>query len=237
MEQFVQIFQTVANNSHFSVDTVFGAIVIFILVRIISILEGYVKKFFDKNEHRKGIIQRERADNVIYHIISTTLSVLGGERIQVFEFHNGTRTIAMIPWTYMSCSYEAVQLGAPPKAELFQRILTTLYSSFLRKVALNSMLALNVNNKDETLPENTYELMNLRGALKSLYIKMVDPKTQEVIGFIAYDNNTDGFSENAITTIRKIASQIALTLTLSTWDEAGEFVRKFNSTKTEDKKK
>jgi len=226
--QFIQIFQGITTNSHFSFDTVIAAVVIFVLVRIITLLESYVKKFFDKNEHRKGIIQRERADNVIYHIISTTLTALGGERIQVFEFHNGTRTIAMIPWTYMSCSYEAVQLGAPPRADVFQKILTTLYSSFLRKIAVNSMLALNVNNKDDTLSENTYELMNLRGATKSLYVKMVDPKTQEIIGFVSYDNNNEGFSETAITAIRKIASQIVVTLTLSTWDEAGEFVRKFN---------
>ncbi|MCL2157660.1 MAG: hypothetical protein FWH54_06530, partial [Methanobrevibacter sp.] len=72
-------------------------------------------------------------------------------------------------------------------------------------------------NQDDKITPATYSLINKRFANKSLYIAITDRRSKKMIGLLSYDiSDSEGFSEIAITTLRKLAAQLSVYLTL--WD-------------------
>ena len=204
-----------------AVDTVIFAVVIFIIIKVVELLIERVKKNLDKGERLKGIVKRENANEIIYDLISTTLTVYGGERIQVIEFSNGNRNIALVPFDYMNCTYESVSLGTLPMAKEFQRVPTTLYGLLLVHLVTTSFKVLHLNDREQKLPPHIYQYMDLRGADHTFYIPFLNPRTKTAIGYISWDNHDPGgYTDKALVAMRALAAQIGTLLTL--YAEDGE---------------
>ena len=212
------IIATIAKDSTSVAGTVALTIGIIISLKFIDLAFGRMEKNFDKRERIKGILKRENANEHIQDILNTALATLGGDRLQVIEFTNTVKTVASLPFKYMSVTYESYALGKQPAADTIKNELTTLHSTFLSRLYINSFFALNISRPDDKITPATYSLMGKRFASQSLYVTITDRKSKEMIGLLSYDiSSRDGFSEVVITTLRKLAAQLSVYLTL--WDD------------------
>ena len=188
-----------------------------VFIKFFDIIFVEITKQFEKKERIKGILKREDADIHIQDILNTALFTLGGDRLQVIEFTNTVKTVASLPFKFMTVTYESYALGKQPAADTIKNELTSLHSSFLSRLYSNSFVVLNMENQDEKITPATYSLINKRFASKSLYISITDRRSKKMIGLLSYDiSDLEGFSEIAITTLRKLAAQLSVYLTL--WD-------------------
>ena len=204
-------------------QSISGIIILIITVGITILIKSFdvifmaITKHFEKKERIKGILKREDADNHIQDILNTALATLGGDRLQVIEFTNTVKSVASLPFKYMTVTYESYSLGKLPAADTIKNELTSLHSSFLSRLYTNSFFVLNLEKQDDTITPATYSLIDKRSAIQSLYISISDRKSKRMIGLLSYDiSATEGFSEIAITTLRKLAAQLSVYLTL--WD-------------------
>ena len=188
-----------------------------IFIKFFDIILAAITKHFDARERIKGILKRENANEHIQDLLNLSLTSLGGDRLQVIEFTNSVKTVASLPFKYMSVSYESYAHGKYPAADTIKNELTSLHSTFLTRLRNNSFFILNLEKPDATITPATYAMVSKRSALQSLYITITDRRSNEQIGLLSYDiSNRGGFSETDITTLRKLAAQLSVYLTL--WD-------------------
>jgi len=207
----------------------FFALGVFIILKLVDYYIRKIEKTQDKKERIKELFEkeaerekagrkREHANKVIQDLLNVTLASLGGDRLQVIEFTNSIETIACLPFKYMTCSYESMALGKAPAADTIRDELTTLYSDFLTQVRLKSFVVLNSEKRSEKFTPAIYHLIGKRVANQSLYIGIEDKKTKEPLGLLSYDiSNLTGFCDKDITTLRGLAAQLSVYLTI--WEE------------------
>ena len=209
------IASILAGNKGVGIGTIMFALFVIFIIKGFDFFLEFIKKRFDKKENIKGVLKREEANTLVYELIASSLATMGGKRIQVVEFSNGTRNIVLVPYIYMSCTYEAFAPGQSPTAQKLQRVLTSLYGVFLAKLALSTFIVLNNDKRDPNIPPNIYTLIDERGTTVSLYIKITEPSTHKVIGYMSYDSeDPNGFSEKEIQTLRTLSTQVGMLITL-----------------------
>jgi hypothetical protein len=199
---------------------IFFAIIIYVIVQFLNMGISRIKKAMDKTEKIKGIVKRYEADTVIQGLINGALANIGCDRIQVVEFSNGNKNLGLVPFNKMVCTYETFQLGKVPLADHCNGVPTTNIGLFL--IGLNKAfapMALNCENPDERLPSTIYSMIGSRFVTKALYVPIRSPKSKTMIGYISLDSDdkiTILAAETA-TTMRSLAAQIGILLTLGEW--------------------
>ena len=180
--EFLPFFDLAAKEN-FSIGTVLIGVCIYLIVKAIKFAESRMEKRGDT----KGIAKRKEANTEVYGLLIKTLSNIGGDRLTAIEFSNGTKTVAKIPYEYLSATYEATSLGCPSAASKMQNILTSLFSTFLTRLASSSVYMLHLNDQDPMIPPSVYHYMNERGAQRSMSIPLQNPKTRQMIGYLCWD--------------------------------------------------
>ena len=222
-----------AVSSSDSIATILFALGILITLRFVDFIIRKEEKKRDKQERIKELFEeevkreqvkekatkkREHANNVMQDLLNTTLATLMGDRLQVIEFTNTITTVAMLPYRYMTCTYESMAPGKKPMASTIKDELATLYSDFLTALRLKSYVVLNAEKRSDKFTPAIYDLIGKRFANQSLYVSIDDRKTKEPIGILSYDtSNPSGFCDKEITTLRGLAAQLSLLLTM--WEE------------------
>lgn len=214
---FELIAGAIANGMNIS--TVVFIILIVAMVQVLRILIIRIEKMFDKREKIKGIVQRNDADLVIQGLLDGVMATIGmAERVQVVEFTNGNKNIALVPFNYMTCTYESYAVGKTPMAEQCKSIPTTLIGLPLQRLAQQNYLLLNVESLHPDMPQAIFDMISKRNVTKSLYVPIKSPMTKRMIGFISLDSNDIGsFSEKAMKQTTSVADQIGVLLTLGEW--------------------
>ena len=208
-------FISLASTSGFTANTLFIGIGVYIFVRAILLVEHLIKRRLEKSTVDKAHNKRTTADRFVYERLAAELSRLGGERMQVIEFGNGAQNVATIPYIYMTATYEATCLGAVSSADKIQKVLTSLFSTFLLKLEASPYLILNYDQPEKEFPSTVYHYMEQRGARYTLYVSLTNPKSKQMIGFISYDNQCqDKITDEAIKTLRELAASIGTYLTI-----------------------
>ena len=211
-------FLSLATKEDFSIGAVLIGVCIYLIVKAIKFAESRIEKHGDM----KGLAKRKEANAAIYGMLLDRLANIGGERLLVFEFSNGTKTVAKIPYEYLSATYEATCLGKPSAANKMQNILTSLFSTFLLSLSGLPYLILHLANQDPKVPPSVYHYMNERNAAHSMNVPIVNPRTRQMIGIISWDvgsgwdgDGGSGFTEDAITQLRALSASIGAYLTFA----------------------
>lgn len=207
-----------ALESGYGVLVLITTVALTIFVKFFDVILAALTKYFSKREKLKGVLKREQADLTIQELLNTALYSLGGERIQVIEFSNTVRNIALVPFMYMTCTYESYVPGKQAAANTVKNELTSLYAQFLSRLRSNSFVAVNAESPDDSLSRSIYSLQGSRFASKSLYVPIIDDRSKKMIGYVSYDvSSIGGFSEKELVAIRGLASQLSILLTLGSW--------------------
>ena len=180
--EFLPFFDLAAKEN-FSIGTLLIGFCIYLIVKAIKFAESRMEKHGDI----KGIAKRKEANAEVYGLLIKALSNIGDMRLMAIEFSNGTKTVAKIPYEYLSATYEATSLGCPSAANKMQNILTSLFSTFLTRLASSSVYMLHLNDQDPMIPPSVYHYMNERGAQRSMNIPLQNPKTRQMIGYLCWD--------------------------------------------------
>jgi hypothetical protein len=198
--------------------TLVFAVLIYGVIQVLNIGINKIKKALDKTEKIKGIVKREEADKVIQGLLDGAIGQIGGERIQVIEFTNTNKNIALVPFDFMHCTYESYQLGKQSMADIYKGIPTTIIGLFLQRLNTQSYMVINVDCPDNKLPPSIYDMLEKRFATKSLYVPVRSPISKRMIGYVLLDSNdVAGFSDIALKTMRSLADQVGVLLTLGEW--------------------
>ena len=208
-------FINLASSGGFTVNTLFVGLGIYLFVRAVLLVEHIIKKRLEKNTVDKAYNQRAKADRFVYERLVAVLAQLGGERIQVVEFGNGTQNIATIPYIYLTATYEVTCLGAVSAADKMQKVLASLFSTFLIKLAASTHLILQCDKPEEGFPATVYHYMEQRGALRTLYVPLFNQRTKQAIGYISFDNNNlKSFTEESIKALQELSVSIGTYLSM-----------------------
>ncbi len=127
----------------------------------------------------KFAVNANRVQQLIYHL----LNEFDADRVSVYEYHNGGKTITGIDFKKCSNTYEAVGLGIEEKYNEHQNIpisVNFLWNKLLleRKPIFISDID-NIENTDNTI----HSILKSQG-LKSYYSKLINDYNGKPIGFI-----------------------------------------------------
>lgn len=181
------------------VVTIFAGLLIrFILKRMRNQekkIDVLINKIINKNDEQhltdekmgKFAINANRVQQLTYHL----LKEFNANRISVYEFHNGGKTITGIDFKKCSNTYEAVGLGIEEKYNEYQNIpisVNFLWNKLLmdKKPIFISDISI-LEKTDNTI----YQILKSQG-IKSYYSKLINDYNGKPIGFITiifYFNN------------------------------------------------
>lgn len=166
------------------------------------------------DDHFNRELKREMANNTLYDILETARLDMDGDRMQVFEFSNGTHAVSFLPFKYMDVTYEVHSVKLSPIADTHKRILTSLFGTFYSRLSSSAVVDLNLYEKDLTIPSSVYHNMDKRAAIRSLSAAIRHPNTRRVIGFVNIDRSTEEkFSTEQGKKLETLAATIATYLT------------------------
>lgn len=135
-QEVTDIAQSIADKG---VTLILAAIFVYASIRFIDILIQYVKRRLDEkfvsHDKYKKLEARNAASDQIQKMIQDTLNMSKYQRIQVIEFSNSVKSIANLPFKYMSCTYEVVPLGSKAAGHKIDRVSTSLFTAFFSKMA------------------------------------------------------------------------------------------------------
>ena len=192
---------------------------IYLVYRLMDLLFHLFRNSMDKSIKIKGIVNRDEADDVISGLLDGAMgtTLMEGERVQVIEFTNTVKNVALVPFLFMTCTYESFSLGKRSMAHIIDNKPTSLCGMYIRKLQLQTLAVIDLDNRDMSLG-GIYDLLEQRGATKNLALAIRSPLSKKMIGYISYDTNDAGdFSDAAITLLRNLSGQIGTLLTLGDW--------------------
>lgn len=215
---FEAIITALSSSGKEGASIVFFAILAYGAVQILNIGVGHLKKSLDKKEKIKGIVKRDEADRVIQGLLDGAMATLKGERIQVIEFTNSNKNIALVPFNFMTCTYESYQIGKQSMADVCKNVPVTLMGMFLQRLGHVSYIVLNSESVNKDFPAATYDMLNKRMATKAIYIPIKSPQSRKMIGYLLLDSNDMAdFTDVAFRQLTSVADQIGVLLTLGEW--------------------
>ena len=218
MDALLALFSKLIERGEFR-SIVIG-MALFFLYRVLDTLYKRFRDSMDRTIKIKGVVKRDEVDKVVSGLLDGTMGTLDGDRIQVVEFTNSVKNVALVPYLYMTCTYESCAVGKRTMSNLIQNVPTSLVGLLIKRLSLSkvSYVILDLDNRDPALPAKAYELLDQRMATKCFYVPLCSPLSKKIIGFICYDTNDVGdFSDKVITLLRGVSGQIGTLLTLGEW--------------------
>ncbi|GHU65131.1 hypothetical protein FACS189447_03530 [Spirochaetia bacterium] len=188
---------------------------------IVQLLDMAMKKIRDGQNPAlkiKNMVKREEIDVVINSLLDGAMGALNcGHRIQVVEYSNGDKSLALVNFRYMTCTYESRAIDKEPMLHVCQKVPISNYGVFLMKLVTQTCIVLDVNEPNQDLPLSSYDLLHKRMATKSIYVGIRSPVSKKAIGHILFDTDDPGDFGKALTMLRSLADQIGTLFTLGEW--------------------
>lgn len=140
----------------------------------------------DPNKHHENILSNTYAvSRIINDSCESSQKNVNASRCYVFEFHNGTRNIAGVPWVKASNTYETVAPGVSAEIKNLQSVSIREVTSWLPSFINNECIHQVVAKADPVM----YELLNAQG-IDELYVcPIFFSFKKEPIGFVGFDFN------------------------------------------------
>jgi GAF domain-containing protein len=159
--------------------------------------------------HDELLDRRSLIDPKIQQLIEQTLYRVNGDRILVMEFHNSMKNLSLLPWSSITCNYEAIKYGLLPIGNSLKRISASLFSGFLTELHKDYVI-IDDDNRDTVLGRSVYPLLVLDDGSSALSALMRDTQNKAV-GYIALKKSVR-FTDDDINIIKSIAGQIGALL-------------------------
>lgn len=163
-----------------------------------------------RKEHDDLLELRTTISTDIQQLITKAIKDNEWTRIHVVEFSNSVVSVAYLPFRYMTCTYEAYQLGEVSTGTKIDRLSTSLFTAFFTKLKENGYCMIDLAKPDDDVCGAMRDLMRSNNETKSLSAELVSPKGKS-LGYISVKDER-GFTEKDIAQIRCIANQVATLL-------------------------
>ena len=146
-----------------------------------------IKKLLVRNVDLKHSLFRQiNNDTCINTILDKLLVDLHGDRIYIFQYHNGGSNIVGIPFLRCTNTHERCQLGIEPHINLYQNLPLAMYGFRHELIAQGMMITISDLELIKESDKSSYNLMRSQN-IKSLYIKGLFSLDNTPIGFIGLD--------------------------------------------------
>lgn len=206
--------ETVKLIADFGIMVVICAVFLYVVIRVANIyLKRLESKYLDnsKQEHDQLIDTRIRVGERIQDLISEHLEKSKSNRIHVVEFSNSVTSIAHLPFRYMTCTYEAYDLGLAANGHQIDKLSTSLFIPFFAALQRNDYSIFNIDDEDTEMGGAMRDLMHAQGEHLALCVPLYSQNTSKMIGYIQLTGNTE-FSNNDIESMKSLADQISILL-------------------------
>lgn len=132
----------------------------------------------------KRIKKQTDIDTEIVKRMEQVKEIVGADRVQIYDFHNGIHYANGRSALKVSCSYEVCRVGCKPSQMLLQGIPISCIPQFIKNIInAGEMKTNNLEEIKNTMP-STYELKKSQN-VKSFYDIILSNKAGEPIGFLA----------------------------------------------------
>jgi hypothetical protein len=177
-----------------------SAVFTYVAVQIIKIGVAFAK--YSEKETR------------INTLLNGTLIKSAGERVTVIKFFGPNRTMPYIPYSFMSCLYEAAKPGKQPADQIISQIPISLYIKFLKNF-MDDSIVINPQRPDYAVSEAGYDLVAAQGETGGLYIMLKNIRLKP-IGYLSLYKN-DPFTDDDKRTLSDLAA--SLIPLIEGWDD------------------
>lgn len=139
---------------------------------------------------------------------------IGADRIYVFEYHNGNRSLAGVDFIKCSNTYELVAKGISPEQKNLQELPIAMMSMWTRRLMEGGCL--NINNIQQLADMgdySSYEMLKAQG-IYGVYAVGIKDNQDRLTGFLGVDFNTKGefLSFSDIQLLDKMAIRLSILL-------------------------
>lgn len=147
-----------------------------------------------KSDVPKKIGKQSEIDCLIMKEAENLKELLNADRVQVYEFHNGTHYANGRSALKTTCTYETCRYGVSSCLNILSGIPLSIIPTFIKKLLDNGeLLVENLDDIKSTMP-STYALKNAM-EIKSFYDVVIYNESGEPVGFVAvqFCNNVQKF--------------------------------------------
>jgi len=117
---------------------------------------------------------------------------IGADRIYVFEYHNGNRSLSGVDFIKCSNTYELVARGISPEQKNLQELPISMMSMWTRRLMEGSCLNINNIRQLKDMGDfSSYEMLKAQG-IHAIYAVGIKDNKDRLIGFLGVDFNSEG---------------------------------------------
>lgn len=150
-------------------------------------IDELISKIIDNKEEEsltdeklsKFAINANRVQQLIYHL----LNEFDADRLSIYEYHNGGKTISGIDFKKCSNTYEAVGLGIEEKYNEHQNIPISINFLWNKLLMDRKPIFISDINSLEKTDNTIHSILESQG-VKSYYSKLINDYNGKPIGFI-----------------------------------------------------
>lgn len=167
------------------IGTVCGAIMFTIFISFKTFMARLDKKMADKkSDIPKVLIKQSASDCKIIKEAENLKELLSADRVQVYEFHNGTHYANGRSALKTTCTYEVCRYGISSCINVLSGVPLSVIPNFLKALLDNGeLLVKDLEEIKETMP-STYNLKRTMG-IKGFYDVIIRNREGEPVGFVA----------------------------------------------------
>lgn len=201
-----------------------GFTIVFLSVAMFFILKfgtSAWRKWDAKTTEQRHESLEERRDIVSRHInriLEDALLKTKASRAYVFELCNGSYAKGGLPFSKMTCTYEASAPGISPQYNNRQLLPVSVFQPFLDEAYAQKYVITDVELPSKELTPVIYETLKERGVLYTIRAKFCD-MTGSKLGFLGLDYCTkrpdDITEQEAISEVQEMAVKVGALLSVN----------------------
>ena len=111
-----------------------GVFVGAILATITPFIVSFVKRKLNKNKEAKYFVENTEIRSKIHEVLVEIRALVGANRVNIIEYHNGIVSTSGLPFNYASMTYESVDFTTKESIMSFQKIPTSPISKLLMSI-------------------------------------------------------------------------------------------------------
>ena len=134
-------------------------------------------------KHSRGLREYNDSNKRIRTLLKNALAKTSGDRLMIMKFHGLNQKKDSIPYSSMSCIYEAFRDGMKPIKQYLVQVPTTLYAMFLKNLE-DGYIILDPKQNTYEISEASYDYADDQDDSKGLYF-MLNDMSSRLIGYIS----------------------------------------------------
>ena len=197
--------------AEYGVLIVIAGIFLFAAVRFINLFFEWLRARTNKStiikQDQEGLQIRNEINKDVYEHISEYLIEHDAIRVQVIEFSNTVMNIAHLPFKYMSCTYEVVDM--PDRKEFghhIDKLPTSLYTPFF--TALHNQSPVQFDITDPECPMGGVMREFMQGTEETYALCAIVVSHDKAIGYVQATKEIP-FDDDDVTEMASLADKIA----------------------------